>query len=516
MKKNIKKSAAAIKKEVFQKFRQKPVRLVISVFVLIISTLLIYGVANFYLHKDKTYSNLYLSQNQAGGLSEEELVRRINYLFSQTQIELNYSGQKQIKTASELGIVANEASLKAFVAHKSFRDALRPWFIKSNKVLDLSIDNSKMEQSLKKIQSKDFKPASNAGFSVKNDKLIIEKQKDGFGLDARKIGNEITESLSFNLAPLSKDLEVAVIEAAISEQDIRSLSEQINLKLDQEYALIWNGSGVIASKKDIAEWLYAAKQKNGAVELKIDSNKIKQYVEAAAGRFSIEPVNEVTSVYKSGKNPAITTEGKKGRIVTNIDSVAEEMQNKLTSNESYKGEFITAEADFQKVRTAVDDTLRTATYTYDVAVWGSVKSDLASFKALAAQTLADSRGWSSGGVTFREVASGGNFTLVLAEPSRVASASSICSSLYSCRVGRNVIINDDRWRLATPSWNNAGGQLRDYRHMVINHETGHWLGFSHRYCSGAGQPAPVMQQQSISLQGCKFNPWPVAAEIASL
>jgi hypothetical protein len=49
--------------------------------------------------------------------------------------------------------------------------------------------------------------------------------------------------------------------------------------------------------------------------------------------------------------------------------------------------------------------------------------------------------------------------------------------------------------------------------MVINHEVGHFIGFGHASCGGAGQPAPVMQQQSISLQGCKFNPWPTASEL---
>ncbi|MET1033315.1 MAG: DUF3152 domain-containing protein, partial [Candidatus Saccharimonadales bacterium] len=92
----------------------------------------------------------------------------------------------------------------------------------------------------------------------------------------------------------------------------------------------------------------------------------------------------------------------------------------------------------------------------------------------------------------------------------------ICDSLWSCRVGPNVVINFDRWQGASSSWNANGGTLDDYRHMVINHETGHWLGFGHASCGGAGQLAPVMQQQSIDLQGCKFNPWPSTSEITTL
>lgn len=154
--------------------------------------------------------------------------------------------------------------------------------------------------------------------------------------------------------------------------------------------------------------------------------------------------------------------------------------------------------------------------TYDVTTRGSIIANLAEFKQQANQTLNDNRGWAQMGVKFQEVTSGGRFTLVLAEASQVPSFSPTgCSADYSCRVGRYVIINQDRWQGATASWNQAGGSLRDYRHMVVNHETGHWLGHGHVACGGAGQPAPVMQQQSISLQGCGFNPWPLASELRS-
>ena len=48
--------------------------------------------------------------------------------------------------------------------------------------------------------------------------------------------------------------------------------------------------------------------------------------------------------------------------------------------------------------------------------------------------------------------------------------------------------------------------------MVVNHETGHWLGFGHSNCSSPGAAAAVMQQQSMGMQGCTPNPWPLAGE----
>lgn len=157
----------------------------------------------------------------------------------------------------------------------------------------------------------------------------------------------------------------------------------------------------------------------------------------------------------------------------------------------------------------------TRTFTYDVSTRGVVSANFAEFQTLANQTLNDPRGWARMGVKFVQVPSGGSFTLVLSEASQLPSFSSGCSAEYSCRVGRYVVINQDRWQGATPSWNNAGGSLRDYRHMVINHETGHWLGHGHVSCGGSGQPAPVMQQQSMNLQGCSFNAWPLNSELTT-
>ncbi len=153
--------------------------------------------------------------------------------------------------------------------------------------------------------------------------------------------------------------------------------------------------------------------------------------------------------------------------------------------------------------------------SYDVSTRGAVTANLGEFKRQVHETLNDSRGWARLGVQFQEVASGGRFTMVLAEANQLPTFSPGCSADYSCRAGRYVIINQDRWMGATPSWNNAGGGLREYRHMVVNHETGHWLGHGHTACGGAGQPAPLMQQQSMDLQGCTFNPWPLQSELRS-
>jgi Protein of unknown function (DUF3152) len=149
-------------------------------------------------------------------------------------------------------------------------------------------------------------------------------------------------------------------------------------------------------------------------------------------------------------------------------------------------------------------------HTYIVRTRGHIVANLATFEASAAATYADPRGWLRAHHRFKRVSSGGDFTLLLAQARYLLSYSSVCSTLYSCRVGRNVIINQSRWRHSSVHFT---GSKALYRQMVVNHETGHWLGRPHAFCSGPGKLAPVMQQQSKGMQGCLPNAWPLANEI---
>jgi uncharacterized protein DUF3152 len=153
-------------------------------------------------------------------------------------------------------------------------------------------------------------------------------------------------------------------------------------------------------------------------------------------------------------------------------------------------------------------------YRFTVATRGPVVSDVEAFAATLAGALNDGRGWAlDGRVRFTRVASTGDFTVWLAAASSMSSFGPPCHPRYSCRSGRNVVINEDRWTTGSEPW---AGPLDQYRAMVVNHETGHWLGLGHASCPGSGRPAPVMMQQSKGTGACSPNPWPLPGERAAL
>ena len=155
------------------------------------------------------------------------------------------------------------------------------------------------------------------------------------------------------------------------------------------------------------------------------------------------------------------------------------------------------------------------TLFYKTLTWGEIESDFSEFQTKVRETLEDERGWIRAGVQFVENENNPDFLIILSDTKHLDTTSG-CSGDLSCTTWNNeVIINDLRWREGTEASRNAGMETRDYQHMVVNHEVGHWLGhYAHETSCPNGGPAPIMLQQSTGLRGCdSFNVWPLENEL---
>lgn len=147
---------------------------------------------------------------------------------------------------------------------------------------------------------------------------------------------------------------------------------------------------------------------------------------------------------------------------------------------------------------------------YRVAVEGAIANlDVAAFAAEVSATLADPHSWTGAG-RFRlqrvDASRRADFVVFLATPRTRSKLCGSADTYTSCRNGDRVVLNVARWVHGAVAFT---GDLASYRQYVVNHEVGHRLGEDHERCPGRGEPAPVMQQQTLGLHGCRPNSWPL-------
>ncbi|MEU7555108.1 DUF3152 domain-containing protein [Streptomyces sp. NPDC044571] len=155
---------------------------------------------------------------------------------------------------------------------------------------------------------------------------------------------------------------------------------------------------------------------------------------------------------------------------------------------------------------------------YRVDVEQGLGLDPQLFAEAVHRTLNDDRSWGHGGVkTFERVPGGeADFVITLASPGTTGvwcAKSGLDTTVdnVSCDSASTdrVMINAFRWAQGSATY--GADQMFAYRQMLINHEVGHRLGHGHVNCQTPGALAPIMQQQTKSLDiggiQCKPNPW---------
>jgi hypothetical protein len=153
---------------------------------------------------------------------------------------------------------------------------------------------------------------------------------------------------------------------------------------------------------------------------------------------------------------------------------------------------------------------------YSVEVEDGIAVDAQQFAGAVRAILADPRGWqTSDSVRFQPVspqdlADGADVDIRVSLATPVLTAR-LCAPLnttiaqVSCWNHGRAVLNFQRWAAGASTY---GSDLAAYRTYLVNHEVGHGLGHQHQHCPSAGQPAPIMVQQTKSLEGCTAWQWP--------
>ncbi len=155
-------------------------------------------------------------------------------------------------------------------------------------------------------------------------------------------------------------------------------------------------------------------------------------------------------------------------------------------------------------------------FNYGIRIEPSLGLDPLCIKNLLFLILNNDLGWTN--VTEKSFqltsAEESDYVYIFASPNKT---DELCApietnSIYSCRNENNIVLNFFRWQEGAVDFKN---DMETYRIYLINHETGHILGWGHVGCPKEGAVAPVMMQQSKGTDGCIPYGWPVYETVKS-
>lgn len=423
-------------------------------------------------YRERTYPNTTINGHHVGSLAQAKLPERLRQLaLLPEKVRLTYEGKTITVPTAALGMsIDYQQTARELTGQRSWLPAAN-FFVRSDVPLFIAIQPKTYQQKILEIGRGYKTGPTDAVLSLKAGNFVITPEKDARAIDPSGTQARIVAALGNGQD--SAELMMKHIPPRVTRASLQPQLDALQAQRNTAVTLTFQNKTKKFTPDEIGSWFVAFKDSYA-----LSAEKVRDGVADAGLEL--------------------------GANVSNADDIAASVKQAV-------------EAKRTTSLALAGRPLGSRSYSYCTAGRGVPDADVAGMTDIIKRTLNAKRGWSIGGnISFKQSDSSCDFTIWLAAAEQMPSFGAICDRYWSCAVRPNVIFNHDRWRYTSDAWQKTGGSLEDYRVMVINHEVGHWLGFDHSNCPAAGQPAPVMQQQSIDLQGCVFNPWPSTTERLAL
>jgi hypothetical protein len=447
----------------------KGLRRVYTIAGLLIGLFIIANIGMALLYANKVLPNQTLAGQDISGASYADVERLIKAYTLPNNLILRKDTRTESVPTDQLNIRINQDKTMNEVRAKPLLP-LFALFEKQRLPLILEADTTAIADKILILDASFSHAATDRRVTFNGSAFTVEDAKGGYTFDADKTARLIVSSLAQGKRAITVATEST--PPGSNSGDFSKERDQLNKQLTAHITYKAGAKTAQTTKKDIGEFF----EHEGRTMVLSDA-AITAYLTKVAASLGVTPSNSSDAVIATRY------------AVQKAQDIA----------------FVLSNTDAR-------------TLTYCTVADGVSQSGLGDLVGKLATAYGDPRGWNNGGrIAFQHVASGCDYRVVLAAPSAMTRYGEICDDYYNCQVGSNVIVNNNRWLYATEPWNKTGQTLETYRLLIINHETGHRLGLrDYNVCSGAGNPAPVMMQQSIDLMGCSFNVWPLQSELDKL
>lgn len=404
-----------------------------------------------------------LSGVQVGNVAFGSLTQRVEGKVVPDTLTLSKGGTRAQVDPSSLGVSVDTAgSIEDLKASRPLLPVMS-LFVRHDVPARIAVRDDTYKPAAEKLAPAFYKAPLMKRVVFKEGAFTVASEEAGYQLDVPGLRQALISSLQAG----KKDVPVATspVSPPKGTLDLGAEVKRLQPKLGLKQTISYNGRSAQSDAQDIGRWY-----ETDGETMKLSPEKIGKYVDTVAPGTA------------------------------NRSDLILALQYAVNKDQSLP---LAAAVKGAPVR------------TYCTATRGVGNADLNDLKGKLAATYADPRGWGlDGRMAFQYVESSCEYTVWLAAPGQMTSFGEICDDYYNCQVGTNVIVNDERWNKATEPWVATGASIEDYRVLVINHETGHRLGFlDNNTCPTPGGSAPVMMQQSVDLLGCMFNRFPTTTEL---
>lgn len=446
----------------------KGVRQLLTISAAVIGLFILANIIVGLLYANKTFPSQTVGGRTVGSASYADVERLVKeYSLPQSVVLIKDSRKESVPTAQFDARVDVSKTMEQVRAKPLL--PLLALFEKQHTPLIIDASNTVVADKILILDAAFSKAATDKRVAFNGSDFIVEDAKGGYTFDADATARAVLSAL----AQGKKDVAAVTqaTPAGNNSGDFTKERDELRKKLASSVTYVSGTQSVTTTKKDIGNFY-----EHSGRTMTLSDSAIAAFITSKAA-MSAQPLNVSDAV----------------------------LATKHAINTMQKITFVLSKPNARVM-------------TYCAIADKVPQSELGGLIGTLAVAYGDPRGWNNkGSIAFKYVQSGCDYKVVLAAPSEMTAYGAICDDYYNCQVGSNVIVNNDRWLQATVPWNKTGQSLETYRLLIINHETGHRLGLrDYNVCSGAGQPAPVMMQQSIDLMGCSFNVWPLQSELDRL